>query len=93
VLSVQAEIKELTYVLVSSGLFPSLLCFLQLPKLVTKPTVNVVKAAKIAPTKKVLTPIKNSDDNDNHDNGESFDEIFHNTYLWNISSLFLPLAL
>ncbi len=87
-LFVQVEIKELTYVLVSSGLFPCLLCFLQLPKLVTKSTINVVKVAKTAPTKKILAPTKNSDDNDDDNNGESFDEILHNTCIWSISSFF-----
>jgi hypothetical protein len=68
----QAEIEELTYVLVISGLFPFLACFLQLPKSVTKPAVKVVKAAKAAPAKKILAPTKSSDDDDNDD--ESSDE-------------------
>jgi hypothetical protein len=75
----QAEIEELTYVLVISGLFPFLACFLQLPKSVTKPAVKVVKAAKAAPAKKILAPTKSSDDDD--DDGESSDEVRHNTHL------------
>jgi hypothetical protein len=55
VLFVQTEIEELTYVLVSYGLFP---CFLQLPKLMTKPTINVVKATKAALINNILTHIE-----------------------------------
>ncbi len=45
----------------------------------TKPTINVFKATKAALTKKILTPTKNSDDNEDDDDGESFDEVFLNT--------------
>jgi hypothetical protein len=48
--------------------------FLQLPKSVTKPIVIVVKATKTTLTKKILAPTKNNDDE-----GESFDEVLHNT--------------
>jgi len=80
-LFVQVEMEELTYVLVSFNLFPCLPCSLQLPKLVTKPTINVVKRAKTSPIKKTLASTKNIDDNDDDNNGESFDEIHHNTYI------------
>lgn len=81
VLFVQVEMEELTYVLVSSNLFPCLPCSLQLPKLMTKPTINVVKRTKTSPIKKILASIENIDDNDDDDNGESFDKIHHNTYI------------
>jgi hypothetical protein len=45
----------------------------------TKPTINVVKATKATPIKNILTPIKNNDDNDNDDDGETFDEVLYNT--------------
>jgi hypothetical protein len=47
----------------------------------TKPTINVVKAIKVAPTKKVLAPTKNNDDYDDDDDGQSFDVILHNIYI------------
>jgi hypothetical protein len=46
---------------------------------VTTPTVNVVKAIKVAPIKNILAPTKNSDDNDDDDYGKSFDKVLHNT--------------
>jgi hypothetical protein len=39
----------------------------------------VVKATKVALTKKILAPTKNIDDNDNDDGGETFVEVLHNT--------------
>ncbi len=67
--------------LVSFSLFPRLSYFSQLPKSMTKPTINVVKAIKVAPTKKVLAPTKNNDDYDDDDDGQSFDVILHNIYI------------
>ncbi len=39
-----------------------------------KPTINVVKVTKATPTKKILMPTKNSDDDD-----ETYNEVLHNS--------------